>query len=342
MVSSRPAVTVVVPCRNEVRYIENCMRVVLAFESPPGGFEVIVADGQSDDGTREIVARIAAEDARVRLVDNPERTTPFGLNAGIRAARGSVIARIDAHTEYAADYLRQSVAVLSETGAENVGGPWVARGHTYVQRAIAAAFNSPFAVGGARGHRRQYEGPVDNLYLGCWRREVLEQVGLFDEEFTRNQDDELNFRLVRSGGTIWQSPRIRSWYTPRASLGGLFRQYFQYGYWKVRVIQKHGSPAAIRHLVPGSFAAVLLLLTPVAFFSSPAALALATLLGAYAIPLLAASITTSARAGWDLLPLFPLTFSCFHFGYGFGFLFGVLDFMIRRRRSGRFVTLTRN
>jgi len=342
VVSSSPAVTVVIPCRNEARHIDACLRSLLAFEPPPGGFEVIVADGRSDDGTREIVERIAVEDGRVRLVDNPQRTTPFGLNMGIGAARGSIIARIDAHTEYAPDYLRQCVAVMSETGADDVGGPWVAKGHTYVQRAIAAAFNSAFAVGGARAHRRQYEGPVDNVYLGCWRREVLERVGLFDEEFTRNQDDELCFRLLRSGGTIWQSPRIRSWYTPRASLGGLFRQYFQYGYWKVRVIQKHGAPASFRHLVPGAFVAILLLLTPMAFFVPAAAMALACLLAVYAIPLAAASVVTAARAGWKLLPLFPPVFACYHFGYGLGFLFGIWDFMVRRRAAGRFVALTRS
>src|SRR5262249_2847272 len=160
----------VIPCRNEARHIEACLRSVLAFEPPPGGFEVIVADGQSDDGSRDVVARIAAEDPRVRLGDNPEHATPCGLNAGVRAARGELIARSDAHTEYAPDYLRQCVEVLHEAGADNVGGPWVARGRTYLQRCIAAAFNSFFAAGGARGHRPGYEGEVDAVYLGCWQR----------------------------------------------------------------------------------------------------------------------------------------------------------------------------
>ncbi len=340
--NSAPSVSVFIPCRNEARSIEGCLRAVLAFESPPGGFEVIVADGRSDDGTREIVARIAAEDSRLRMIDNPERTTPYGLNAGIRGAHGEIVVRIDAHSEYAADYLRQCVQVLRETGADDVGGPWVARGRGYLQRGIAAAFNSSFAVGGARGHQPDYEGPIDNVYLGCWRRELLERIGLFDEEFVRNQDDELCFRLLRSGGTIWQSPRIRSWYTPRASLRELFRQYFQYGYWKVRVIQKHGAPASFRHLVPGAFVAILFLLAPMTFFFPVAAIALAFLLTAYAIPLAAASVVTAARAEWRLLPLFPPIFACYHFGYGFGFLFGVWDFMVRRRAAGRFVALTRS
>jgi succinoglycan biosynthesis protein ExoA len=338
----RPAVTVIVPCRNEARHIDACLHSVLAFESPPGGFEVIVADGRSDDGTREIVTRIAAEDSRVRLVDNSGRTTPSGLNAGIRAARGEIIARIDAHTEYAPDYLRQCVEVLHETDADDVGGPWVARGHTYLQRSIAAAFNSPFAVGGARGHRVAYEGEADVVYLGCWRREVLERIGLFDEELVRNQDDELCFRLLRSGGKIWQSPRIRSWYTPRDSLHGLLRQYWQYGYWKVRVIRKHRVPASLRSLVPGCFVASLFLLALAAPALPAARLGLAALLGVYLLALLAASAGVAARAGWTLFPSLPAVFACFHLGYGLGFLFGLWDFVVCRRSAGRFTALTRN
>ncbi|HXG24696.1 MAG TPA: glycosyltransferase family 2 protein, partial [Chthonomonadales bacterium] len=197
---TEPRTSLILPCRNEAGHIEACLRSVLAFEPPPGGFEVIVVDGMSEDGTREIVEQLAAEDPRLRLLDNPERITPCALNRGIGAARGEIIVRIDAHTEYAADYLCKCLEVLSETGADNVGGPWVARGRTYLQRAIAAAFQSPFAVGGARGHKANYEGPVDTVYLGCWPRTVLEQIGLFDEELARNQDDELNFRLIRAGG----------------------------------------------------------------------------------------------------------------------------------------------
>jgi succinoglycan biosynthesis protein ExoA len=341
MASTIPAVSVVIPCRNEVRHIAACLRSVLAFEVPPGGYEVIVADGMSDDGTRGVVASLAADDGRLRLVDNPDRTTPCGLNAGIRAARGQIIARIDAHTEYAADYLVQCVKALHETGADNVGGPWMARGHGYLQRCIAAAFHSPFAAGGAAAHRCDYAGPVDTVYLGCWRREVFDRIGLFDEELVRNQDDELNLRLVRVGGTIWQAPEIRSWYAPRDSLAALFRQYWQYGYWKVRVIQKHRTPAALRHVVPGSFAASLILLALAAPVLSPARLGLVAQVGAYLLALGSASVATAARVGWRLLPGLPSVFVCYHLGYGLGFLFGIWDFLVRRR-PGRFVGLTRS
>ena len=333
--------SVIIPCRNEGSYIEACLRSVLGFEPPAGGFEVIVADGMSDDGTRDVVARIAAEDSRVRLVDNPQRITPCGLNAAIRSARGEIIVRIDAHTQYAPDYLRQCVTTLMETGADQVGGPWLARGRTYLQRCVAAAFNSRFAVGGARLHRVEYEGPIDSIYLGCWRRAVLERLGLFDEELVRNQDDELCFRLLRAGGTLWQSPRIKSWYTPRDSLKGLFRQYFQYGYWKVRVIQKHRMPAAFRHLVPGAFVATLLVLAAAASFFTSAALTLAALCNLYLLTLMLASVGTAASRDWTMLPALPAVFACFHLGYGTGFLFGMGDFLLLRRHSGRFVALTR-
>ncbi|HEX2999458.1 MAG TPA: glycosyltransferase family 2 protein [Armatimonadota bacterium] len=337
---SAPVVSIVIPCRNEDCYIEECLRGVLAFDQPPGGFEVIVADGMSDDGTRNIVSRIATVDPRVRLLDNPKRNTPCALNVGIRAARGEIIVRVDAHTEYARDYLCRCVEVLQETGADNVGGPWVAKGKSYLQRAIAAAFASPFAVGGARGHRADFEGPVDTVYLGCWRKSILERIGLFDEELIRNQDDELNFRLQLAGGKIWQSPRIRSWYTPRASLRNLFRQYWQYGYWKVRVMQKHGRPASLRHLVPGCFAGTLLILALTAPFLPIAREGLAALLALYLLFLIPASIITAIRTGWSLLLALPAVFSCYHLGYGYGFLFGVWDFLICRR-GGRFTTLTR-
>jgi cellulose synthase/poly-beta-1,6-N-acetylglucosamine synthase-like glycosyltransferase len=274
-------------------------------------------------------------------VDNPQKTTPCGLNAAIRAARGEIIARIDAHTQYAPDYLRHCVEVLQETGADDVGGPWIARGRTYLQRCIAAAFNSAFAVGGARGHRSSYEGPIDTVYLGCWRREILERIGLFDEEFVRNQDGELCFRLLRAGGRIWQSPRIRSWYSPRDSLVGLFRQYFQYGYWKIRVIRKHRSLAAWRHLVPGAFVASVVVLGALAPFFVSAIVALAAVLGAYLTAVTLASLKTAASSGWGMLPALPLVFASYHIGYGLGFVFGVWDFLLRRRRRGRFVSLTR-
>ena len=203
----------------------------------------------------------------------------MGLNAAIRVAQGSIIIRLDAHTKYAPDYIRQCLAVLQETGADNVGGPCIAEGKGFVSQAIAAAFHSPFAVGGARWHDLDYVGAADTVHLGCWRREVFDRIGLFDEELVRNQDDEFNLRLTRAGGKIWHSPRIKSWYRPRESLRALIRQYMQYGYWKVRVIQKHKMPASVRHLIPGGFVLLLICATAGVFLVASCGLGLARIAG---------------------------------------------------------------
>ena len=187
----------------------------------------------------------------------------------------------------------------------------------------------------------QYEGCVDTVPYGCWPAAVFERFGLFDPELVRNQDDELNLRIIRGGGKVWQSPEIKSWYSPRSSLGSLFKQYSQYGYWKVRVIQKHHLPASIRHLVPGAFLLALAILLCLAPFLFWARLALSFALSIYGLALLAASLSTARLAGWDLLPIFPAVIACYHFGYGYGFLRGLLDFCLLRRASANFGTLSR-
>jgi hypothetical protein len=199
------------------------------------------------------------------------------------------------------------------------------------QQAIAAAHHSPFAVGGARWHNPQYEGPADTVYGGVYRREVFERIGLFDETLLRNQDDELNLRLQRAGGIIWQSPCIKSWYSPRRSLPALFQQYRQYGYWKVRVIQKHKLPASLRHVVPGGFVFTLLTLPMLSLWWAPAWWAWLGLVSLYSAGNITASVLTATRRGWHLLPLLPPVFVGYHVGYGLGFLRGVWDFVICRR-----------
>jgi cellulose synthase/poly-beta-1,6-N-acetylglucosamine synthase-like glycosyltransferase len=338
----KPTVSIIVPCRNERDHIEVCLRSVLAQESSIGEFEVIIADGMSDDGTLEILKQLEKEDSRLRIIDNPGRIVASGLNSAIRQARGDIIIRMDSHTKYAPDYIQNCVAVLKETKADNVGGPWVAEGQGFVGKAIAAAFQSGFSNGGALGHDPNYEGDVDTVYLGCWPREAFDRSGLFDEEFVRNQDDELNLRVRRTGGKIWQSPRIKSTYYPRESLRSLFQQQLQYGYWKVRVIQKHKLPASIRHLVPTTFVLSLIILPLASALTSLAAWAWLGILGTYSACSLSASLLAARRAGWRIFPLIPLVFFCYHFPYGLGFLQGVWDFVVvRRAPTQTYTKLTR-
>jgi len=340
--NTTPAVSIVVPCRNERAHIEEVLQSILAQEVVPGGFEVIVADGSSNDGTREILMRMAEEDSRLSIVDNPGAIVSTGLNTAIRAARGEIIIRMDAHTNYAPDYVSQCVQLLSETAADNVGGPWIVRGNGRIGQAIAAAFQSSFANGGARGHDPTYCGPIDTVYLGCWRREIFDRIGFFDEEFVRNQDDEFNLRLTRSGGKIWQSVKIKSWYQPRENLGHLFAQYMQYGYWKARILQKHKLPASIRHVLPASFLLMLLVLVVLSVFSVTAFWVWLFLLGLYAAFNITASLLTASSSRWNLFLLLPSVFAIFHVAYGWGFLKGVMDFIILGRKPvSAYTALTR-
>ena len=237
-------VSVIVACRNERKHIRNCLDSLCRQALGDIKIEVLIADGMSDDGTRQILDLYKRIVLPLRVIDNRDKIASAGLNAAIRAARGEIIIRMDAHSEYAPDYIRRCLEVLNETSADNVGGPALTRADGYLGRAIALAYHCAFSCGGAKFHDVEYEGYVDTVPYGCWRKSTLERIGLFDENLSRNQDDELNLRLISSGGRIWQSPRIASWYRPRATLTALFRQYFQYGFWKVSVIRKHTKPGS--------------------------------------------------------------------------------------------------
>ena len=337
-----PRVSIVLPCRNEQGFIQACLQSALDQEPPEGDFEILVADGMSTDGTREYLEQMTRQHPRIRVLDNSGRIVSTGLNAAIRAARGDIIVRMDAHTIYAPDYVRQCLAVMDETGADNVGGPMQTTATTFMERAIRAVFHSNVAVGGARSHQTDFEGYVDTVIYGCWKKSLFERIGYFDEELVRNQDDEHNLRLSRAGGKIYQSPRIRSRYHVRGSLKTLFRQYMQYGYWKTLVIRKHQLPASFRHLVPGAFVGCVCLLTVLGLFWFPAFWGVLGLVTLYAAAALAISLVTAARTQWILLPVLPVVVWCFHFGYGYGFLRGVLDLvLLHNAPDTQFVQLTR-
>ena len=348
-------ISVVIPCRNEKRHIGEFLDSLLMQElDRDWQVEILVADGLSDDGTREVLRQYSQDAPQVRMIDNPGRIVSTGLNAAITAAAGDVIIRMDAHTVYARDYIRECVRALQTSGADNVGGPWVAEGRGLIGRAIAAAFRSPFCTGGGKAHDVNYEGEVDTVYLGCWLRSVFDRVGLFDPQLVRNQDDEFNFRLLRAGGRIWQSPRIKSTYTPRASIAALFRQYMQYGFWKVAVIRKHRALASWRHVVPVLFVGsilvslALIVLAAALGFSTFAVVigaALATGLSVYFLACVAAALPFARSLHWRALLILPGVMAVYHIAYGLGFLAGMLK--LARRASGEgapdrlFTALTR-
>ena len=248
---------------------------------------------------------------------------------------GRVIAIAGAHNRYATDYLRRAAEVIAETGADNVGGAVICESESKMQKAIAAAHHSRFSTGGALWRNPDYEGPADTVFGGIYRREIFDHIGFFDEELVRNQDDEFNLRLVRAGGKIWQSPRVRSWYQPRRSLALLFWQQMQYGYWKVRVIQKHRILVSVRHLVPSLFVGLLATIPFLAMLWRPLVSVCLGLVGLYLVCSVLASIATAAQHGWRVLPVMPAVFGCYHIGYGLGFLRGIGDFGIRGASPGR-------
>ena len=333
---STPFLSVIMPVRDEADFIDRSLGAVIGQDYPADRFEILVVDGLSDDGTRDRVRRLSAATARpaIRLLDNPGRIAPCALNVGLAAAAGEVIVRVDGHCEIAPDYLRRSVEALATHGAGCVGGPITTIGSGTVTGAIAFAMSSRFGVGGAAfrvGSDAVRE--VDSVAFPAWPRPVMDEAGPFDEELVRNQDDEYSYRLRKLGHRILLIPQIRCLYYSRGSLRSLWRQYYQYGFWKVRVLQKHPRQMRARQFVPPAFVAWLLA-AALSAWTWPGATALALGGGAY----LAASLSATAAAARRLAPpqlaVLPLVFLCLHLGYGSGFLAGLLRFSNRWRAAG--------
>ncbi|MCB9735885.1 MAG: glycosyltransferase family 2 protein [Deltaproteobacteria bacterium] len=318
-----PAVSVVVPMRNEAGFARRCLDA-LRGQDYAGELEIVCVDGLSDDGTRDALAAIAAEDPRVRVVDNPARTTPAAMNVGIRAARHALVLRMDGHALADPDYVRESVAAMRETGADQVGGRWLIEGEGLVAGAIAAAMGSPFAVGTARWRSSDAPGWVDTVPYGLWRRERLLALGGFDERLVRNQDYELAYRLRAAGGRIWYTPAVRSRYYARRDLRALWRQYWQYGVWKARVVKLHPRSLEPRHLVAPLFVAGVVLGLPLALLLGGVVAWL--YLGALAVyGALAgfAAARVAARTRWRYVWLLPAIFALLHVAWGAGFWVGL-------------------
>jgi len=315
------------PVRNDAGFIERSLRAVLAQDYAQDRMEVIIADGRSEDGTREIIGAVSNGRPNVRLIDNPGKIVSTGLNAALRLAKGEIIVRVDGHCEIASDYVRRCVEHLTLDEIDCVGGPLQTLGDTYRARAIAAAMSSTFGVGGSAFRVAINSARLtDTVPFPAYRRETIRRAGPFDEELVRNQDDEYNYRVRKLDGRILLSPDIRSRYYSRASFRKLWNQYFQYGYWKVRVMQKHPRQMRPRQFVPPLFVAALaLLLMSAPLFSAGRMLLAATVL-AYTILAVVASIFAARRTDWRILSLLPIAFAIIHLAYGLGFLTGLLRF----------------
>ena len=328
--NSLPFVSIIMPVFNEERFIAHTLSAALGQDYPVDLVEVVVADGRSTDRTREIIRSMQTKHPNICLVDNPGRIASTGLNRALGAARGEIVVRLDGHCEYPKNYVRKVVELRAQTGADDAGGVLIPLGNgTYASQAVAAAYYSPVGIGGAlKGHAASTKvSEVDTVHGGCWQRERLIGLGGFDEEMVRNQDDELSFRLRKAGRPDRaQLGHLRE-VLGAGSYRKLFMQFAQYGYWKVRVLQKHPRQSSVRHVVPSVF--VLFLLTSAVFapFSTVAQWGLKIVAGGYALAMCLAGLREAMRTDLRLWPGITFAIPVMHFGYGVGFLLGWLRWL---------------
>ena len=333
---TRPFVSIVLPIRNEAAFIARGLQAIVSQNYPVERMEVIISDGMSTDGTRDIVQSFCARYPNMHLIDNPGKIVPTGLNAALAQARGEIIVRVDGHCEIAADYVSRCVQHLVQDGVDAVGGPLETIGQTRLAQAIALAMSSAFGVGGS-AFRTVSDRTLltDTVAFPAFTRAALEKAGAFDEELVRNQDDEYNYRLRKLGAKILLAADVHSRYYSRSSLRSLWRQYFQYGYYKVRVMQKHPWQMRPRQFAPPLFIATLLLSLLMAPFASVGLYLLVLIAGLYALANVGASVLAASKNGWKLLPFLPVIFATLHASYGAGFLVGLVAFANRWNRPGR-------
>jgi glycosyltransferase involved in cell wall biosynthesis len=310
-------ISVICPVYNESAYIKK----VLDFYTTalPADKELILIDGNSTDDTCVIIKQYMQKRDDIRLLDNPKRIVPYALNKAIEAAKGDIIIRLDAHTDYAPDYFEKILETFAKTDADIVGGPMrIAKGNT-VQNAIGYATCTAFGVGNSSFHFPDYEGYTDSVYLGAWKKSIFKTTGLFDVAFKRNQDDEFHYRAKSMGFKIYQHPDIKLHYHPRKTFTLLFKQYYQYGLYKPLVLQKIKSALSIRHLIPAMFVLYLL--------SIPVSLAFGFYIGL--LPLLFYVLgdvffTSKAKNPISELLAIMLVYPILHISYGLGFIKGFI------------------
>lgn len=331
-----PNVSIIIPCRDEEKFIGMCLDSVLANDYPQDRIEVLVVDGRSEDKTRRIVENHIRRYHFVRLLDNPKKTTPAGLNIGIRNAKGDIIMRMDAHCVYSRNYISGLITWLEKTGADNVGGVWITRpvDDSAKAQAIAIGISHPFGVGNAHFRIGTSKALwVDTVPFGCYRKGIFDRIGMFDEEFVRNQDDEFNLRLIKRGGRILLVPEVISYYYSRESLVKLWRMYYQYGYFKPLIARKLHGVMTVRQVVPPIFVLSLL----VTGMMVPWFPAMGSLFGlivlTYTVVCIACSATTVFNRGIRCGLILSVVFPVLHLSYGLGYLMGVLRFLVFKGQS---------
>jgi len=313
-----PLVSVVIPMLNESEAIARCLDSIFRQDYPRSRVEMVVADGGSTDGAREKVESLSRLHRNLRIVENPGRRTPCGLNAGIKKARGEIVIILGAHTRIKVDFVRRNVEAMERKQVNCTGGTQVNVGETFTQKAIGIAMGSPFGLASAPYRFSKNEQFVDTVVYAAYRRSLFDEVGLFDEELFISEDAEMNWRIRKAGHRIFYSPKIVSYYYPRKTVKGLFKQLFRYGILRVNVMKKHLDAVKWIHLVPLFFLTGLIVLvalrlwTPVIF-----------LLGFYILAVLYYSLRSAIREGFRFLPILPLLLMTIHLSWGLGFVVGL-------------------
>ncbi len=326
-----PFVSIIVPCYNEEATIRHLLEAVLAQTYPRGQMELVISDGMSTDHTRDVIAAFQEEhaDLAVRMVTNSARTIPSGLNQAIRESRGEIIIRLDAHSMPIPEYVERCVAAHQAGKGENIGGVWEIRpgAETWMGESISFAAAHPLGVGDAMYRLNAKAGAVDTIPFGSFRRSLIETIGAFDETLLANEDYEFNTRVRESGGVVWLDPGIRSIYFSRSTIGKLAVQYWRYGFWKFRMLQRYPHTLRWRQALPPAFILILVLLIVLSLWIVPARYLLGLQLFVYFIPLGLAGLKLAfnKRKGFLFWGL-PLAIATMHFAWGAGFLWsGILN-----------------
>ncbi len=306
-------ITVICPVLNEAEFIESLIENFLS--SNPQNKELIIIDGGSIDKTVEIVKKWSNRSKKIRLIHNRNKFVPFALNEAIKSSYGDPIIRLDAHTVYEKDYFEKILSTFEKTESDIVGGPMRAVGKTIFQKSVAYCTSTIFGIGDSKIHNQNFIGESDHVYLGAWRRNIFNEIGFFDENLKRNQDDEFHYRAKSFGKKIYLNSEIKSYYFPRSSLAGLFKQYFQYGLYKPLVLKKVKSELKLRHLVPSFFIIYLISLIYLTNFFQLIPLIF------YLILLFYFSLVNNLNFIGKILSL--IIYSSIHISYGFGFIIGI-------------------
>ena len=319
-------VSIILPIRNEEQFIGKTLQSIID-QKFKGELEIIISDGISNDGTRGIVKEFQNDHKNIILIDNHDQIVPNGFNRALNLAKGKIIVRVDGHSTIAPDFIEQCLRVLKETNADCVGGSTYHDSSTIIGDHIAIAQSSIFGSGGASFRKGIKKGKfVDTLAFGAYKRDSFLDNGGYDEELIRNQDEEFNFRLIQKGGKIWIDPSIKSTYYVRDSILKLFKQYYYYGFFKVRVIQKTKVLISLRHLVPALFVLTIVFTFCISYFYKitwPAIISL----GIYFMISIIFSFYESMRKDFKPLILLPFVYFLMHISYGVGFIVGLFYFL---------------